>query len=581
MKRAARPASILVVDVEEQEPSQVLIQLRRRYGSDYDIVVERSADAGLQRLARMRDEGREVAIVLAGRRLPDGSGIDFLAQARRFDRSAKRAVLVSWADAWGGDPAGTEALARATALGEVDNYVLEPAVDPDEQFHHAIGELIDEWARRHRPGFEVIRIVGDRWSEDTHRLRDGLDRSSVPFGFYEPHSPEGRALLEQAGASGPLPIAIFHDGRVFLQPRPIDIVEALGLALTAGPIIFDVAVVGAGPAGLAAAVHAASEGLRVLVIESEVIGGQAATSSMIRNYLGFPRGLSGAELTLRAYQQAWYFGAKFLIARRATALRPDGDLRVLTLDDGSEVRTRAVVLAVGVSYLRMQIPSLDALVGRGVFYGGAATEAQALRGEEVFVVGGANSAGQAAVHLARFAAMVTLLVRGPSIATGMSRYLVHEIEAASNIAVRLNTEIVAAGGEERLRSLTLRDRAANTTEAVPATAVFVLIGAVPRTAWLPEEVQRDARGFVLTGGGLARAGDSGGGRTAPLETSLPGVYAVGDVRADSIKRVASCVGEGSVAIRFVHEYLAARAADRERDGAGGLRSRGRPPREDR
>ncbi len=561
LRRAELPASILVVDTDERDPSALRLTLERRYGANYDVIAERSADAGLKRLADLRNRGRDVAVVLANRRLPDDTGIGFLSRARTFHPDAKRAVLVSWGDAWGGDPAGTEELMRATALGQIDNYVFEPVLDPDEQFHLAITELLGDWARRHRPRFEVIRVVGDRWSADSQWIRDRLERSSIPFGFYEPGSPEGRALLEHAGTTGPLPLAVLHDGRVLPRPTGIDIVEALGLDVTAPPTTFDLTVVGAGPAGLAAAVLAASEGLRVLVVEGDVIGGQAGTSSLIRNYLGFPRGPSGIDLALRAYLQAWFFGARFLIGRTATNLRVDGDVRVLALDDGAEVRSRAVMLAMGVSYLRMEIDSVDALVGRGVFYGAAATEAQAMRGEEVVVVGGANSAGQAAVHLARYAAKVTLLVRGPVLGGAMSQYLVRDIEAAPNIEVRLNTEIVEARGDQRLRSLELRDRATGSTGEVPATAVFVLIGAVPRTAWLPDQVRRDGRGFVLTGS------DLGAGSFA---TSLPGVFAVGDVRADSIKRVASSVGEGSSAIRFVHEYLRP---------SGQLRRRGSPPRD--
>ena len=552
---------MLVVDADERDPSELVVMLRRRYGADYDVIAERSAGAGLTRLARLREEGREVAVVLATWQLPDGPGIDFLSSARAFHPEVKRAVLVSWGDAWGGDPAGTAEIMRATALGEIDNYLLAPAVDPDEQFHQALTELLADWARRHRPRFEVIRIVGERWSEESQVLCDRLERSSVPYGFYESDSPEGRALLERAGSPGPLPVAILHDGRVFAQPATIELAEALGLDVTAEAITFDVAVVGAGPAGLAAAVVAASEGLRVLVVEGDVIGGQAGTSSLIRNYLGFPRGLSGVDLALRAYLQAWFFGARFLIGRTAIGLRVDGDARVLRLDDGSEVRSRTVVLAMGISYRRMGIQSVDALVGRGVFYGGAATEAQAMRGEEVCVVGGANSAGQAAIYLARFATRVTLLVRGPSLGK-MSHYLVRDIEAAPNVDVRRSTEIVDAEGDGRLRSLRLRDLVANSIEELPAAAVFIFIGAVPRTDWLPDDVTTDERGFVLTGSGLGAAGVSGDEARASLGTSLSGVFAVGDVRAGSIKRVASSVGEGSSVVRFVHEYLTAEAVKR-------------------
>ena len=545
---------MLVVDADERDPG-LMGMLRRRYGADYDVIAERSAGAGLTRLARLRDEGRDVAIVLAARLLPDGCGIDFLSSARAFHPEVKRAVLVSLEDAWGGEPAATADIMRATAFGEIDNYLFAPAVDPDEQFHHALTELLDEWARRQRPRFEVIRIVGERWSEETQVLRDRLERSSVPFGFYEAGSPEGRALLERAGATGPLPVAILHDGRVFARPTTIEVAEALGLDVTAEATTFDVAVVGAGPAGLAAAVLAASEGLRVLVVEAEVIGGQAGTSSLIRNYLGFPRGLSGQELALRAYLQAWFFGAKFLIGRTAIGLRVDGDDRVLTLDDGTEVRSRTVVLAMGVSYRRMGIQSIDALVGRGVFYGGAATEARAMRGEEVCVVGGANSAGQAAIYLARFAAKVTLLARSSSLAK-MSRYLVREIEAVPSIELRRHTEIVEARGDRRLRSLRLRDLVANSIDELPAAAVFIFIGAVPKTDWLPDDVITDDHGFVVTGAGLEAVAAPVDAPRGSLATSLSGVFAVGDVRAGSLKRVASSVGEGSSVIRSVHEYLA-------------------------
>jgi thioredoxin reductase (NADPH) len=566
MPAMSEQAAILLVDAEDPT---VADQLYRRYGADYEVIVERSAALGLQRLISLRDSGRDVAMILADKWLADGPGIDFLAAAQTVRPDARRAVLLSSDDAYGSGSARTDDIARATALGEVHGFLVKPVVDPDEQFHHAIAEFLDDWARQHRPRFEVISIVGDRWSEVSHGFRDHLERSSIPFGFYEPDSPEGRALMQRAGSTGPLPIAILHDGRVFVQPTAIDIIDALGSSMAdETTTTFDVIVVGAGPAGLAAAMYAASEGLQVLVVETEVIGGQAGRSSLIRNYLGFPRGLSGAALAQRACLQALSFGAKFLIARTATGLRTEADVRVLTIEESFgveqqravvrvaqrfELRSRAVVLATGVSYQRMGIESIDAFVGRGVFYGAATTEAQAMRGEEVFIVGGANSAGQAATYLARFAAQVTLLVRGSSLAKGMSDYLVREIEAAPNITVRLNIEVVAAQGDHRLRSLVIRDRLAGSTERATAAALFVLIGAAPRTAWLPADLKRDERSYVLTGAALG-AGSSDA-PISPFETSLPGVFAVGDVRADSVKRVASAVGEGSVAIRDIHEYL--------------------------
>jgi thioredoxin reductase (NADPH) len=566
----SRPrAVILIVASNDRGRTAVLGHLRRRYRPDYDIHAEGSTTVALQRLKSLRDTGRDLAIILVDWQLSDGKGIELLSQARTYHPGAMRALLLSRSGAYEADPALADEYTRAATLGEVNRIVPGPGGETDEQFNLAIQELLYEWARQNRSRFEVIRIVGDRWSEASHAFRDHLERGAIPYGFYEPDSPEGRALLKYAGATGPLPIAILHDGRVFVQPTAIEIIEALGMnAAEPAPSTVDVAVIGAGPAGLAAAVYAASEGLGVVVIEAEVFGGQAGTTSLIRNYLGFPNGLSGADLAQRAYEQARSFGAQFLIARRVIDLRAHGDVRILTLEEAfgidphrplprvpakAEVRSRAVVLATGVSYRRIGIESVDAFIGRGVFYGAATTEAPAMRGEHVFVVGGANSAGQAALHISRFAAKVTILVRGPALADGMSDYLVREIEASRNITVRLNREITGARGDQRLRSLTLRDRIVGSTEEVEAMAVFILVGAEPRTAWLPPELERDERGFILTGSRLSPTRPDA--EQFAFGTSIPGVFAVGDVRAGAAQRVASAVGEGSVAIRDVHEYL--------------------------
>ena len=441
----SRPAAvILIVASEERQRAAVLGHLRRRYREDYDIHAEGSTALALQRLKSLRDDCRDLAIMLVDWQLSNGKGIELLSQAQTLHPHAMRALLVSRTGAPGAHQALADEYARAATLGEVHRIVPGPAAETDEQFNLAVQELLYEWARQNRPRFEVIRIVGHRWSEACHRFRDHLERGGISYGFYEPDSPEGRALLEQAGTIGPLPIAVLHDGQVFVQPTALDIVEALGMnAARSVPSTVDVAVVGAGPAGLSAAVYAASEGLRVVVVEAEVFGGQAGTTSLIRNYLGFPNGLSGADLAQRAYEQAKSFGAQFLIARKAIGLRVEGDVRILSLEEAlgvdshrtqprvparAEVCSRAVVLATGVSYRRLGIESVDAFVGRGVFYGASTTEAPAMRGEEVYVVGGANSAGQAALHLSRFAAKVTVLVRGSSLAERMSDYLVREIE---------------------------------------------------------------------------------------------------------------------------------------------------------
>ena len=367
-------------------------------------------------------------------------------------------------------------------------------------FFAGISELLDLWARRRHAGFAAVQVVGERWSAETHQLHDVLERSSIPAAFHEPGSPEGQRLLRLAGAEARVPVAVFHDGRILVQPTVADIAMAVGANAAPAETRFDLVVVGAGPAGLAAAVYGASEGLDVLVIDQDTHGGQAGTSSLIRNYLGFPSGISGQDLAARAYRQAYFLGARFLFGRRAVGLRADGDDRVVALDDGTEIRGRAVILATGVEYRRLGVDRLERLVGRGVYYGAATSEAPAMRGEDVIVVGGANSAGQAAVHLCRFARSVTLVVRGPSIEETMSEYLVREIDASGKVVVLTNTEIVDARGEHRLAGVTLRDATTGLTTERPVTAVFILIGAIPRTDWLPPSIRRDDHGFVLTGG---------------------------------------------------------------------------------
>jgi thioredoxin reductase (NADPH) len=494
--------------------------------------------------------------VLADQWLPEATGTEFLARVRQLHPAARRVLLITW-----GDQASSEPILRATVLGHLDAYVVKPGTPPDEHFHRFVTEQLDEWSRSNLPGLEVVRVVGEEWAARSHELRELLGRNGVPFGFYPTDGREGQRLLEEAGAAGKaLPAVVLFDGQVLGDPSNAEVGEALGLHVKPYGGCYDVTVIGAGSAGLAAAVYGASEGLSTVVLEPEAIRGQAGTSSLIRNYLGFPTGVSGGDLAVRAYTQAWNFGAEYVYGNPATGLRPESSELVVTTADGSEIRSRAVVVATGMTYRRLGIPSLDALTGAGVFYGAAASEARAMKDSEVFVVGGANSAGQAAVHLARYAAQVTVLVRGRSLADSMSEYLIREIESAPNIAVRHRVAVTGGTGQSRLEGLTLIDLESGTAETADAAALFVLIGAEPRTQWLPETVRRDQSGFVVTGTDLLQGGQPGEAwplRRPPmfLESSLPGVFAVGDVRHGSVKRVASAVGEGSIAIRLVHDHL--------------------------
>jgi thioredoxin reductase (NADPH) len=554
----ARPA--LVVVYEERGVLAALEQaLQSRFGADYQILAAASPTAALDTLGRLRQAGEQVALVLADQWLAGMTGVEFLCQAHELHPTAKRVLFITYGDATGGT-AGLQAM----ALGQIDHYLNAPWGPPELQLYPAITEALSQWARSTGslgPPPELVRIVGPRWSPRSHELRDLLARNSISHGFYDADSEDGRRLLVQAGLqAAALPVLLLFDGRVLVDPPTDRLAQALGVKTQPTLGRYDVAVVGAGPAGLAAATYAASEGLGTLLLEREAVGGQAGTTSLIRNYLGFPRGISGTELASRATEQAVVFGAELVYAQPATRLQPAGTDRVLTLADGSRAVSRTVVIATGVSYRRLPIPGLEALLGAGVFYGAAVTEAKAMAGQRVAVVGGANSAGQAAVHLARHAEQVTLLVRGDSLAEGMSAYLLQELQRAGNVTVRLRTEVTQVHGAGRLEALTIRDKGTETTETLPAAALFILIGAEPHTDWLATTVERDNRGFLLTGRELLRDG-----RPLPawpldrppllLETSLPGVFVAGDVRHGSVKRVASAVGEGATAIQLVHTYL--------------------------
>jgi thioredoxin reductase (NADPH) len=521
-------------------------------------MVERSPEIGLDALARLAHRGEEVALVAANLHLAGMDGVEFLDRARALHRRAMRALLIAM------DRRGTripfEALAslqRATALGRIDLWVVKGWVAPEELLYPQIQGALTAWTRANRPRHVVVRVVGERWSPRSHELRDTLARNTVPFAFHAADSDEGRQLLRFHGADTErLPVVIFHDGSVLHNPTLVEIADALGVHTQPSSEVYDLAILGAGPAGLAAAVYGASEGLRTLVIEPQAIGGQAGTSSMIRNYLGFPWGVGGGELAFRAWEQALLFGAQFVFSQRAIGLTMRGHERVIALTDGSEVSAQTVIIATGVAYRRLGIPALERLVGAGVFYSATGVEARALAGEAVYVVGGANSAGQAALHLARFAAHVTLIVRGESLAAGMSDYLITQLQAIPNVHVRLRTRVVSGHGEDRLETLTLEDVASGQREEVAGAAVFVLIGAEPHTEWLRHILQRDDRGYILTGRDVPLQAWPLQRPPLPFETSMPGVFAVGDARHGSMKRVAGAVGEGSVAVGSVHQYQA-------------------------
>jgi thioredoxin reductase (NADPH) len=546
------PVLLLVHDPRTRDCVET--ELRKRYGADYQVITTGSVQETLGVLGQLHDDQRQVSLVLADQQLPEATGTELLARVRQLHPAARRVLLITW-----GDQTSAAPILRATVLGDIDAYGVKPGTPPDEHFHRFVTEQLDEWGRSNLPGLETVRVVGEEWAARSHELRELLGRNGIPFGFYAADSPEGQRLLQETGAARKALPAVLFDGRILADPSNAEVGEALGVQTKPGGS-YDVTVIGAGPAGLAAAVYGASEGLSTLVLEPEAIGGQAGTSSLIRNYLGFPTGVSGGDLAVRAYTQAWNFGAEYVYGNPATGLRPEGSELVVTVADGSEVRSRAVVIATGMAYRRLGIPALDALTGAGVFYGAAASEARAMKDSEVFVVGGANSAGQAAVHLARYAARVTVLVRGRSLADSMSEYLIREIESAPNIAVRYGVAVTDGAGQSRLEGLTLTDLESGAAETVNAVALFVLIGAEPRTQWLPEAVRRDQSGFVVTGTDLLQGGQPDEQwplRRLPmfLESSLPGVFAVGDVRHGSVKRVAAAVGEGSIAISLVHDHL--------------------------
>ena len=547
-------ATILSIDDDPQVLAAITRDLRRRYGDRFRVVPAGSGAEALSVLSGLALREQPVALIAADQRMPQMTGIEVLEQVPALAPGAKTLLLTAYAD--------TDVAIQAINDIGLDYYLLKPWDPPEERLYPVLDGLLDDWVHANPEHSVDVRVVGHRWSERSHEIKSFLARNHVPYRWHDVETdPEGTRLVDLAGAAAAdLPLVLVPDGDVLRAPSPLQVAEALGLRTRAEQPLYDVCIVGAGPAGLAAAVYAASEGLGTVIVEREAPGGQAAQSAAIENYLGFPKGLTGFDLTQRASAQVARFGAEVVLARDVVGCERRGPVHAVLLEGGGEIEARAVIVATGVSYRRLEAPGVDDLTGRGVYYGANASDAAQCQGDDVLVVGAANSAGQAALNLARFAKRVTMVVRGPSLEASMSRYLIERIEAEPAIELRFGTEVAEARGEGHLEAVTLLDRASGSKEEFAATWLFVFIGASPRTDWLGADVLRDEHGFVVTGQDLA-ALDTG--RRWPLarapyslETTVPGLFAAGDVRRDSMKRVASAVGEGAMAVYHVHRYLA-------------------------
>ena len=545
--------AIITVDDDPGVSRAVARDLRRRYGEQHRIVRAESGDSALDALRQMKLRGDQVAVILADYRMPQMNGIEFLERAMDIYPGAKRVLLTAYAD--------TDAAINAINVVDLDHYLLKPWDPPEEKLYPVVDGLLEAWLSTDHRRVPETKIVGHRWSARSSEVREFLARNQVPYRWYASDEPEGERLLEAAQADGQkLPVVITPDGEALVEPTDSELASRVGLATTPSKEFYDLIVIGGGPAGLGAAVYGASEGLRTVLVERTATGGQAGQSSRIENYLGFPDGVSGAQLTDRARRQAAKFGAEVLTTRDVIGLEVNGSARSVRFADGSAIDAHTVILATGVSYRRLGAPGLDDMTGRGVYYGSALTEAAACSGQDIFIVGGANSAGQAAVYLARGAKSVTILVRGSSLEQSMSYYLIQQIQDIPNISVRTCTEVIGAEGSDHLERLTLRHTSTGATETVDAQWLFLFIGAAPLTDWLDGVVERDMRGFVIAGPDLSVEGQmpKGWALDRPpyhLETSVPGVFVAGDARAESAKRVASAVGEGAMAVMLVHRYL--------------------------
>lgn len=545
---------LLSVDDDPGVLSAIARDLRRRYAETYRILRADSGAAGLDAVRELKQRNDPVALFLVDQRMPQMSGVEFLEQARILYPDAKRALLTAYAD--------TDAAIQAINNAAVHYYLLKPWDPPEEQLYPVLDDLLEDWQGSYRPPFGGIRIIGHRWSPESHQLKDFLARNHVPYQYFDIElNTEASSLLAQFGlGQTKLPVVVTPEGEILTAPTPQIVAAQVGLKTQAEQPFYDLAIVGGGPAGLAAAVYGASEGLRTVLIEREATGGQAGTSSRIENYLGFPSGLSGADLARRATAQAKRFGVEILAPQEATGVRVEGPYRILQLADGSEISCHALVVAAGLEYRKLNVPGIEPLTGAGVYYGASLTEASACADQPVFIVGAGNSAGQAALYLAQSVGKVVIVVRDDSLAKKMSQYLVERIETNTKIEVRLESQVTAVHGDGHLEAVTVRHIPSGAEETAPAAGLFIFIGAIPCTDWLSGVVKMDEHGFVLTGSKLLQNGQAK--KDWPLdrepfltESSVPGIFVVGDIRAGSVKRVASAVGEGSVTVQFIHQYL--------------------------
>jgi len=553
----AKP-TLLTVDDDPNVLKAIERDLRSRYGEKYRVLRANSGQAGLDLLRELRGREDAVALLLADQRMPQMDGIGFLNEARKVYPEAKRALLTAYAD--------TSAAINAINEVNVHYFFLKPWDPPGQHLYPVIDDLLEDWTASYRPPYEGIRVLGTRWSSKAYDLRDFLARNHVPYQWIDvelsAEDPEVRQLIASVGNDAhQLPLTLFPDGTRMFQATPAELAEKIGLRTRSETQFYDLAIVGGGPGGLAAAVYGASEGLKTVMIDREAPGGQAGLSSRIENYLGFPSGLSGADLARRAVMQAQRFGVEIIAPQEVVGLRAEGPYRILKLADGNEISCHAVLIATGVQWRRLEIPGVERLQGSGVYYGGGSQEAISCKGESVYIVGGANSAGQAALNFSQYAEKVVILIRGDSLSASMSRYLIDQIEKTPNIQLWTHAEAIEVHGDTHLEEISVQCSDTNTVDRVPANAMFIFIGALPRTDWLEGSVVRDERGFVLAGPDLLKNGKHAAGWNLDrdpflLESSMPGVFVVGDVRYGSIKRVASAVGEGAIAVQFIHRYMA-------------------------